>query len=112
LERLRDEGLVHYYCGLVSATHAAVRCYDINQGHGSREEQRSLEDMILALALKCSDAETPFSRQDLVVELGGDRRLAILDALDSLRGAGLIERPGEAVTPSRPAKDYSQLVIV
>jgi hypothetical protein len=107
LERLRDNGLAHHYCGLVSATHAAVRCYEIDQGHGPREEQRSLEDVILALALKRSDTEI----QDFVVELGGDRRLAILDALDSLRGAGLVDRSDEVVTLSRAARAYSQLEI-
>ncbi|HTA97357.1 MAG TPA: hypothetical protein VK730_06900 [Solirubrobacteraceae bacterium] len=112
LERLRDGGLVHRCCcGLVVASHAATRCYDIEQGHGPREEQRSLEDMILGLALEHPVSEGPPSREDFVAELGDDRRLTIIDALDSLRGAGLIDRSGEFVTPSRAARTYSQIAI-
>jgi hypothetical protein len=57
LERLRDGGLVHPYYGLASATHAAVRCDEIDQGRGSCEAQRSLEDAILALMLDRAEGE-------------------------------------------------------
>ena len=109
LERLRDDGLVHLCCGLVSATHAAVRCDEIDQGRSPCDAQRSLEDAILALLLDRTQGHHSFSRQDVVAMLGEDRRVAIIDALDSMRGAGVIDRSGELVKPSRAALSYSRI---
>lgn len=112
LERLRDSGLVHLYCGLVSATRAAMRCDEIDQGRGPCEAQRSLENAILALMLDRTEEKASLSRQDVVAELGGDRRVAIIDALDSMRGAGVIDRSDELVKPSRAALSYSRIDMV
>jgi hypothetical protein len=109
LERLRDGGLVHLCCGLVSATHAAVRCDEIDQGRGPCEAQRSLEDSVLALMFDRAQGEDSFSRRDVVAALGEDRRVAIIDALDSMRGAGVIDRSDELVKPSRAALSYSRI---
>lgn len=112
LERLRDGGLVHLCCGLVIATHAAVRCDEIDQGRGPCEAQRSLEDAILALMLDRAEDDPSFSRRDVVALLGEDRRVAIIDALDSMRGAGVIDHSGELVKPSRAALSYSRIEMV
>jgi hypothetical protein len=112
LERLRDDGLVHRCCGLVIATHAAVRCDEIDDGRCSCEAQRSLEDAILALMLGRAEDDASFSRQDVVAVLGEDRRVAVIDALDSMCGAGVIDRSGELVKPSRAALSYSRIEMV
>ncbi len=112
LKRLRDGGLVHLCCGLVSATHAAVRCDEIDQGRGPCEAQRSLEDAILALMLDRPEGEDSFSRRDVVAVLGENRRVAVIDALDSMRGAGVIDRSDELVKPSSAALSYSRIEMV
>ncbi len=109
LERLRDDGLVHLCCNLVSATHAAVRCDEIDQGRGPCEAQRSLEDAILALMLDRAEDDPSFSRRDVIAALGEDRRVAIIDALDSMRGAGVIDGSDELVRPSCAALSYSRI---
>lgn len=111
LDCLCESELVHRFCGLVSITRAAVRCDEIDQGFGPCERQRSLEDMILALLLDRAEAEASLSRQDLVAILGEDRKVAILDALDSMRGAGVIDCSDELVKPSRAALSYSRLKV-
>jgi hypothetical protein len=109
LERLHHAGLTHHYSGLVSATHAAVRLYDIEQVHDHCEQQRSLEETILMLLLAHPDTDTPLSRRDVIGELGEDREIMIVDALDSLTAAGLIDRTGELLSPTLPARQLDQL---
>ncbi|MGC2372387.1 MAG: hypothetical protein WA484_00790 [Solirubrobacteraceae bacterium] len=96
----------------MSATRAAMRCDEIDQGRGPCEAQRSLENAILALMLDRTEEKASLSRQDVVAELGGDRRVAIIDALDSMRGAGVIDRSDELVKPSRAALSYSRIDMV
>ena len=110
LDRLHDAGLIHRFCGLVSATHVAVRYYDIEQGHGHRgdDAELSLQEAILSRVLASSEPHG--SRQDLICELGEDRKLTIIDAMDDLELAGLLERSGEWVAPSMAARRLAQIM--
>jgi hypothetical protein len=49
------------------------------------------------------------SRREVIAALGEDRRVTIIDALDSMRGTGVIDRAGELVKPSRAALSYSRI---
>jgi hypothetical protein len=111
LERLRHAGLVHRYSGLVSATHAAARMYEIDQSsYGLCEQDRGFERVVLAVLLAHLDTEPPLSQQDVVGETSREGGMEITDALDSLGAAGLVDRSGGLVWPSRAARRYSQIM--
>lgn len=65
------------------------------------EQDRGLERVVLAVLLAHLDTEPPLSQQDVVGETSREGEMEITDALDSLGAAGLIDRSGGLVWPSR-----------
>jgi hypothetical protein len=58
-----------------------------------------------------SGEHDPWTRDDLQREIAGtkDDPLAVIDAINSLYGAGLVHFTGELVTPTRPARKMDEL---
>ncbi len=97
LARLRSAGLIHCWSDLATATHAAVYFHEITQSLDSTAEGEHHDDsaVLNSLIARANDDEGPLSEEEIGRALdAGKRRLKtrIVDALDRLDGAGLIER--------------------
>lgn len=94
LKRLRVAGLIHRWNDLVSAARPAVRFHQITQSQdpGSEYERRH-EHAVLELLLSAA-GENPMSEREIRRMLGVTKKghkLAVIDALGRLDGAGLVD---------------------
>lgn len=113
VERLRQAGLVHRWNRLVSATCAAVRSEEITQEYHDNpvtEEDRRMEGEILHVLLKTRHV-LPMSEKDIrrALRIKKKDKLAVLDALNRLDGAALIDRPGGLAVASNAAVRYDYI---
>ena len=102
LEHLYCAGLIHRWNGLLTATHPAVRQHELIHGERSSIEDR--DELLVLEVLIEQPSEEPPSEADLERKLAEDdpkRRIDVLDALDRLDRAGLIDRRGQRVHPAR-----------
>jgi hypothetical protein len=107
VKRLHKVGLVHRWHMLVSATAAAVRNDEITQEPDDNSllaADRRMEGEILYILLQTRDV-LPMSEKDIcrALRIKKKNKLGVLDALNRLAGAGLIERPGGLVRASEAA---------
>jgi hypothetical protein len=72
------------------------------------EDARRVEQAILAL-LSSPDEQWPWSVDEVAREIGD--RIATLDALACLHGAGLVHRCGEFVFATRAARRAQELAL-
>ncbi len=107
IKRLRTIGLVHHWNRMVSATYAAVRHEEITQepdDNPVRTAELLMEHSILHVLMR-TNGVLPMSEKDIRRALGAKKKnkLDILDAINRLDGAGLVDRPGGLVVPSPAA---------
>ena len=107
LKRLRLAGLIHRWAELVSPARAAIRFHEIEQSTdpGSEYERRH-ERSVLELLLSES-GEQPMSEKEIRRALGASKKtkkLAVIDALSRLDGAGLVDRRGDLAVASPAAR--------
>jgi hypothetical protein len=107
VERLYRVGLVHRWSRYVNATYAAVRHDEITQechDNPAVEADRRMEGEILHVVLRTGEV-MPMSEKDIcrALRVKKKHKLPVLDALNRLVGAGLIERPGGLVRASEAA---------
>lgn len=113
IERLRRIGLVHRWGRMVSATVAAVRSDEISQechDNPAVERDRRVEGEILYLLMR-TNGVLPMSEKDIrrALRVKKKNKLDVLDAINRLTGAGLIDRPGGLVVPSAAAVRYGEI---
>jgi hypothetical protein len=113
VERLRRVGLVHRWGNMVSATCAAVRSEEITQEHNDNpmiEEDRRMEGEILYVLMRTKDV-LPMSEKDIrrALRIKKKRKLAVIDGLDHLDAAGLIDRPGGLAVPTDAAVRFDYI---
>ncbi|MHB1538674.1 MAG: hypothetical protein ACYCUM_11420 [Solirubrobacteraceae bacterium] len=78
------------------------------QPRGSADRQRTIERTIVGLLL-ASQAGTPWSTEELVLELGGERSVT-LDGVDSLHRSGIVHRCGSFVFATRAARELDEVL--
>ncbi|MHB1468035.1 MAG: hypothetical protein ACYCU0_02420 [Solirubrobacteraceae bacterium] len=66
------------------------------------DRQRTVERTIVGLLL-ASQPEAPWSMDELILELGGERTVTI-DSIDRLHRSGIVHRCGDFVFASRTAR--------
>jgi hypothetical protein len=114
LKRLRTAGLIQRWNDLVTASRPAVRFHEITQLPGRNrveESERRYERSVLELLL--SDAgKSPLSEKEIrrALSTKKKRRLAVVDALHRLDGAGLVDCRGELACDSEPARCFEQVM--
>lgn len=115
LVRLHQARLIHRFAGMVSATRAAVRFFDITQVDDEfSDSDRNVEGSILALLLSEDNGlPKPMSVKQIRRKMGakkGGERIAILDALNNLDGIGLVDRSGDLAFASGAAVRFDQIM--
>jgi hypothetical protein len=111
VDRLYHAGLIHRWGGLVSATRAAVRLYDIEQSQEPHSEyERRTERSVMGLLLAPSRNSTaPLSVKEIRRAIGANS-LDLTDALDRLYSAGLMDRVDELAFASDAAARFDQIM--
>jgi hypothetical protein len=113
--RLKDDGLINRWGEFAAASYAALRVCGINHDHdsSSAHEHRD-ESIVLELMLATTtDGSRPLSRQELLRELGKSKRKRnrIIDAIERLVAAGLLDSSEGMLFLSRAALRYDQLTV-
>jgi hypothetical protein len=112
LARLSHDGLIHRWGDLSAPTHAAARFFHIQHNHSEPECERHHEYAVLeALLARDSKGITSMSRKELLraMQVTKKNRLPLIDAIASLRAAGLLERRGKRLLLSRAALRFDQI---
>lgn len=114
LIRLQDDGLVHRWDRLASATHPAVRYFRLTQSTDSpiTEADRLMELAILeALLTPASRRSIPMSETELRRDMGIKKkeRLDFIDALSRLGRCGLVARTRELVFATKTAARFDEI---
>ncbi len=109
VKRLQKIGLVHRWNRMVSATYAAVRSDEIDQEYDHADNpvlasDRRTEGEILHVLMQ-TNGVLPMSEKDLrrALRVKKKNKLDVIDAVNRLDGAGLVDRPGGLVVPSAAA---------
>jgi predicted transcriptional regulator len=107
VKRLHKVGLVHRWHMLVSATAAAVRSEEIAQEPDDNSllaADRRMEGEVLHILLRTRNV-MPMSEKDIrrALRIKKKDKLGVLDALNRLRTAGLVDRPGGLAVASDAA---------
>lgn len=113
VERLRSAGLIHCWGDLATASHPAVRFFELSQG-GKLSSDEQIECRVLESVLVRSERGRWVPELKIHRAFGakkGERKLSITDALISLDAAGLIERRSERVLASEVARRLDQLTV-
>jgi hypothetical protein len=115
VKRLHKVGLVHRWNRLVSATAAAVRSEEITQEHDDNPvvaADRHMEGEIMHVLLQTRDV-MPMSETDIrrALRIKKKNKLGVLDALNRLTGAGLVDRPGGLAVASNAAVRLDQITL-
>lgn len=114
LKRLRVAGLIHRWNDLVSASRPAVRFHEITQSvDPDSEHERHHERSVLELLLSDADENRPLSEKQITRALGASkkgRKLDVIDALDRLDGAGLVDRRAGLAVASEAARRFDQVI--
>ena len=105
--RLRTIGLVHHWNRMVSATYTAVRYEETIQepdDNPVRTRELRMERSVLHVLMR-TNGVLPMSEKDIRRALGNKKKdkLDVLDAINRLDGAGLVDRPGGLIVPSPAA---------
>lgn len=113
VERLHKVGLVHRWNRLVSATVAAVRREEITQEHDDNPvlaADRRMEGEILHVLLQTRNV-LPMSEKDIrrALCIKKKNKLDVIDALDRLDGAGLVDRHGGLAVASGAAVRFDYI---
>lgn len=114
LKRLRVAGLIHRWNDLATATHAAVYYHEITQSKDpdSRHEHVWDSAVLESLIVRGNDGQGPLSVGDLCRAFSTKKKqkLLIIDALDRLEAAGLIERRAGRSIASEVAQTLDRLL--
>jgi hypothetical protein len=115
LNRLHQAHLIHRWNGMVSATRAAVRFYEIRQAMDPvLDEDRYIEGSILAHLLAQDDGSPqPLTAEQIRRAMGRRKRkhrLAIFDAIQRLDGIGLLDRSGDLAFASVAAVRFDEIM--
>ena len=113
-KRLRVAGLIHRWNDLATATHAAVYYHEITQSKDpdSRHEHVWDSAVLESLIVRGNDGQGPLTVEQLWHAFGAKKKqkLLIIDALDRLEGAGLIERRAGRSIASEVAKTLDRIL--
>jgi hypothetical protein len=114
LKRLRVGGLIHRWNDLATASHAAVYYHEITQrtDPNSRHEHVWDSAVLESLIVRGNDGQGPLTVEQLWHAFGGKKKQknAIIDALDRLEAAGLIERRAGRSIASEVAKTLDRIL--
>ncbi len=114
LARLSYDGLVNRWGDLASPTFAAARFFGIQHDTCEPEEERRHEFAVLEalLARNCSGRKS-VTRKALfrAMQVKKKSRIAFVDAIASLRAAGLLEGAGKRLFLSRAALRFDKIAI-
>jgi hypothetical protein len=115
VKRLYKIGLVHRWNRLVSASAAAVRSDEIAQEHDDNPllaADRRMEGEILHVLLQTRDV-LPVSEKDIrrALRIKKKDKLDVLDALNRLDRASLVDRPGGLAVASNAAVRLNQITL-
>lgn len=116
LARLSYDGLVNRWGDLASPTFAAARFFGIHHDTSEPEDERLHEFALLeTLLARNSSGTRAMTRKALLramqVKKEGRRRIAFIDAIASLRAAGLLEGAGKQLFLSRAALRFDQIAV-
>jgi hypothetical protein len=113
IHQLEADGALHTWDEFVCATHALIRWCEIAEPDDPDSAfERKWERRILLL-LVASDAGSGLSEAEITRELGAQsngNKLAVIDALARLDGAGLVDRGHVRVVASTAARRFDQLI--
>ncbi len=114
LKRLRVAGLIHRWNDLATATHAAVYYHEITQSKdpNSRHEHVWDSAVLESLIVRGNDGQGPLTVEQLWHAFGAKKKQKhlIIDALDRLEGAGLIERRAGRSIASEVAQTLDRIL--
>lgn len=112
LARLSYDGLINRWGDLSSPTFAAARFFDIHHDRSEPEHERVHEFAVLEafLARDCKGRRS-LTRKALLraMQVKKKSRLAFIDAIASLRAAGLLEARGKQLFLSRAALRFDKI---
>jgi hypothetical protein len=112
LRRLRVAGLIHRWNDLVTASRAAVRFKEVTEPPDADLEfiTRRHDRPILELLLSDAGNE-PLSEKDIrrLLDVTKDEKAVVVEALDRLDAAGLVDRKVRLVVASEPARRFASL---
>jgi hypothetical protein len=114
LKRLRVGGLIHRWNDLATASHAAVYYHEITQrtDPNSRHEHVWDSAVLESLIVRGNDGQGPLTVEQLWHAFGAKKKQkgSIIDALDRLEAAGLIERRAGRSIASDVAKYLDRIL--
>jgi hypothetical protein len=114
LKRLRVGGLIHRWNDLATASHAAVYYHEITQrtDPDSRHEHVWDSAVLESLIVRGNDGQGPLTIEQLWHAFGAKKKQkgSIIDALDRLEAAGLIERRAGRSIASEVAKYLDRIL--
>jgi predicted transcriptional regulator len=115
LKRLRTAGLIHRWNDLATASHPAIYYHEITQSTdpASQDEHHWDSAVLESLIVRGNDGQGPLTEKDLWEAFDAKdekRRLNIVDALNRLDGAGLIERRGGRAIASEVAAYFDRIM--
>jgi|HubBroStandDraft_3_1064219.scaffolds.fasta_scaffold00711_11 hypothetical protein len=122
LHRLRARELIHRWHDMSTAAHAAVRFNELthadadeNLAEGDRKERAADRTVLEILLARSADGKGPATAIELYEAFGAkkeEKRLEVDDALDRLRGDGLIECRGGRAIASDVARRLDELLTI
>jgi predicted transcriptional regulator len=115
LTRLLDDGLINRWGEFAAASYATLRNLGINHGTDSASAREHREEsIVLQLMLGTTDGHRPLSREEVVRELAGSKkrkRNTVVDAIERLVAAGLLNAEGGMLFLSKAALRYDHLTV-